>query len=141
MSNLLVRFYNNYYIWFLLILATPTIDPDYIIPSINYALIGSNVTLSCSYPIGVLTQYYTVIWYIGSSVIDPNDPHYGILPNLSLSINNVLLNDNSDGYYCEVSVHEPNNDMIYSEYGYDTTLIVYGMCYSIIIINYIHYCL
>ncbi len=132
---------NDHHISSLLIAASPTIDPDYVIPNVNRAVVGSNATLSCSYLLGSLPQYYSVSWYIGSSVVDLDDPHYGILPNISLSIYDVRFEDDSKAYFCKVCVHEPNDDVIFSEYGYDTTLMVYGMNHIVIISNYIRFCL
>ena len=120
--------------------ATPTADPNYISPSINYAVIGSSPVLQCLFLLGILTEYYNVVWYQGSSVIDTTgvDTRYEILSNLSLLIHDVNLDDDTDGYYCELSVTivgKLNTEMIFSEYGYDVSLIVFGMFTEVYNVN------
>ena len=58
--------------------------------------------------------------------LDTASPKYEVLSNLSLVVHDADLRDSSESYYCELHVRNDEEGVVYSEYGTDSSLLVYG---------------
>ena len=112
-------------------LAFPTTNPMFTIPNINFAPLGSSPVIHCSFLPGLLTEYYEVMWYRGVSLLDTAsvESRFKETDNLTLTIQDVNLEDASDSYYCELFIRDPQTDVVRSGLGYDVSLTVYGMSF------------
>ena len=71
------------------------------------------------------------MWYRGVSLLDTAsvESRFKETDNLTLTIQDVNLEDASDSYYCELFVRDPQTDVVRSGLGYDVSLTVYGMSF------------
>ena len=109
-------------------------------PQPKYAIRDEQVKLNCVIPPGRLLQQYDVTWYRSGTAIyqtrrkssprTEND-RYSVDPSdLSLIIDNVMLEDANEEYHCVYTVFDPNVRMQSYNYeslqSYDIELCVLG---------------
>lgn len=87
--------------------------------------------LKCVYQKGQLSQYYSLQWFKGNILLantaeNNTNPHFSINEDYSLIIHDVVSSDAGSGYYCRVTVTDPNTGFNETATGLNIQLIVIG---------------
>ena len=100
---------------FLYCTAYPMFDPDrlqQLSEPITAFLLKSSPTINCVVLEGALSQFYSVEWWKGTTLVynstnnPANSPRFSV-QELGLVIQNVTGSDASEGYFCRVTVLDP----------------------------------
>lgn len=117
--------------------ASPVLESSFTLPQVTTAQIGlSSLPLYCGFKAGALSEYTETEWWRGVVKLDVNGSKFELLPNFTLVVHNVQLTDVSSGYYCNIKVYNPEENVAYNNSSPDVGLQVYSKgkrCYYTIL--------
>lgn len=91
----------------------------------------SSPRIDCVFLEGALSQFYSVEWWKGTTLVYSSTNNADNLPQFSvqelgLVIQNVTSSDASEGYFCRVTVQDPIMNTAITVTGTSTSLVVIG---------------